>query len=40
MLQYDKVAVSPVPDSWMSLVQSGSPLDPQSAGQTPTITQQ
>jgi type VII secretion protein EccB len=40
MLQYDKLPVSPVPDSWMNLVQPGSLLDPQAAGQTPPITQQ
>jgi type VII secretion protein EccB len=40
MLQYDKIAPSKVPDSWMKLVQVGTELDPQAAGQTPSLTQQ
>jgi len=40
MLQYSKVDVSKVPDSWMKLVQVGAELDPQAAGQTPSLTEQ
>jgi hypothetical protein len=40
MLQYDNVAVRPVPDAWMRLIQAGSLLDPASAGTTPSLVGQ
>ncbi len=40
MLQYGNVKVAAVPDSWMKLVQVGAELNPQAAGQTPSLTEQ
>lgn len=37
MLQYDKVAVTTVPQSWMSLVPTGPPLNPAAAGGPPSL---
>lgn len=38
MLGYDKLTPATVPQNWMGLVPVGAPLDPQRAGQTPTLT--
>jgi type VII secretion protein EccB len=37
-LMYAAVAPEPVPENWMALVQVGAALDPDVAGQTPTLT--